>query len=66
MWADYDPSDKRTPVAIYSTKTEQRMNRPDLPAIRVLVVPLDKAPASMRRRAISDASKIAESCGICL
>ena len=38
--ADIDPSDKRTPVAIYPTKSEQRGNRPDLKPIPVVVAPL--------------------------
>ena len=37
MWADYDASDKRTPVAIYATKAEQRANRPDLQPVRVRI-----------------------------
>jgi hypothetical protein len=37
MWADYDPTDRQTPVAIYTTKAEQRDNRPDLKPIRVRV-----------------------------
>lgn len=38
MWADHDPSCKHMPVAIYSTKAEQRSNRPDLKPIRVKVI----------------------------
>lgn len=58
MWADIDPEDRETPVVIYATKTEQRMNRPDLKAIKVIVTPFDKAPAALRRSVISSASKI--------
>lgn len=36
-WADVDTADKRTPVAIYATRAEQRANRPDLKPIRVLI-----------------------------
>ena len=40
MVADFDSADKRTPVAIYPTKSEQRGNRPDLSPIPVSVTPL--------------------------
>lgn len=50
MWADFDPTDKQTPVAVYKTKTEQRMNRPDLSAFRVLVRPV---PITYRIRTAS-------------
>jgi hypothetical protein len=40
MWADFDPSYTRPDarVVLYSTKAEQRANRPDLRPIRVAVI----------------------------
>jgi hypothetical protein len=37
MWADHDPKNKQTPIAIYDTKAEQHSNRPDLKPLRVRV-----------------------------
>lgn len=38
MWADFDPLAHRSErVVIYSTKADQRANRPDLKPIRVRV-----------------------------
>ena len=42
MWADCDPDDRKTPVATYDSKADQRGNRPDLKPVRVAVVSLDK------------------------
>lgn len=39
MTADFDPSDKKTPLVVYPTKAEQRDNRPDLKPIPVTVTP---------------------------
>jgi hypothetical protein len=36
-WADLDPADKKTPLAVYWTKAEQRANRPDLAPFRVTI-----------------------------
>jgi hypothetical protein len=45
-WADFDPC---APAGIrwayYRSKAEQRANRPDLPAIRVRIIPLSKPAA---------------------
>lgn len=41
MWADCDPSCGRTPVSIYSSKSEQYTIRPDLKPIPVAVIRLD-------------------------
>lgn len=58
MWADHDPKDRQTPIAIYATKTEQRSNRPDLKAVRVLVMPVpNKFSIDSHRWAISALSK---------
>lgn len=38
MWADFDPHAARSVrLAVYSTKADQRSNRPDLKPIRVRV-----------------------------
>ena len=44
MWADFDPTDKRTPVAVYPTRADQHGNRPDLQPVRVLVTEVKPAP----------------------
>lgn len=37
LWADYDPSEKRgNKWAFYTTKADQRSNRPDLKPIKLL------------------------------
>ena len=43
MWADYDPEmPKCDRVAMYGTKADQRMTRPDLKPIKVLVIALEE------------------------
>lgn len=41
MWADVDKDNKTTPVAVYTSKADQRGNRPDLKPIRVIVAELN-------------------------
>lgn len=59
MWADYDPTDKRTPVAVYKTRADQRGNRPDLKPIRVLVTALSSPnnPAQTREPLTPESTK---------
>ncbi len=39
MWADYDPECKTDSLVVYTRKSDQRSNRPDLKPIPVLVIP---------------------------
>jgi len=57
MWADYDPdhSAKQDRMQVYTTRSEQRSNRPDLPAIPVLVVPIDAESVEELREKIDRA-----------
>lgn len=52
MWADYDPlMDSGNRWAVYESAKEQRVNRPDLTAFRVAVIPLDDVEALVERAA---------------
>lgn len=78
MWADYvDTARKTNRVAVYATRAEQRANRPDLPAVRVRVIPvrddvlrreLERAVTALRRSKLPNpvysAVRVFESLGL--
>lgn len=71
MWADYDPTCKHMPIAVYATKADQRGNRPELEPIRVLVAlpnsnwaELEEKLAHLRAFAADDSRKIKRLCDL--
>lgn len=41
LWADFDPESKSYPFAFYTTRDDQRNNRPDLKPIPGIFIPRD-------------------------